>query len=133
MADDAKTLADLKKIRSEMGYDSWGESWDGTMADAIALIKRQAADNARLVAEIERLTPKEMTLNEVARVLTVHRHRDLTWRAYGSGVEGTNKFVLVNFNGLEARAIANEYARRDAGPIAAPLEPDATASRKESE
>jgi hypothetical protein len=56
MGDVEKVLADLQRVKANMGYDSWGEDWDGIMAAGIALIKKQAAALVDKDAEVERLS-----------------------------------------------------------------------------
>jgi hypothetical protein len=94
--------------------------------------ERLAADVAALKAEVERLTPREMTNAEVCEVLNKHRYLadrrvgyDLTWKIdvrgrFANGTLDGNGYashaadVLLDW---EARYIAQGLLR-DAGPTA---------------
>ena len=72
-----------------------------------------AEENQRLAAEVERMRPREMTLEEIADVLNKHRFRGQNWLVLDDkGVVGERKGLLT----FEATAVAEKLLReKEAG------------------
>jgi hypothetical protein len=79
---DADTLEYMKAYRDELA----GNGALIIVGQAITLIERLTAENARLAAEVERLQPKPMTLEEMADLFNEHKidlSTDWEARLYG--------------------------------------------------
>lgn len=104
----------------DLDYDGWCVDCDddhGVIQDdedwlctecLLVRYHKLAEENQRLAAEVERLRPREMTLEEIADVLNKHRFRGQNWLVLDDkGVVGERKGLLT----FEATAIAEKLLR----------------------
>jgi hypothetical protein len=104
-------LRNVGKLVGGMGFRVAAE----LIAHAIAFIHRQAAENAALKAEVERLTPRDMTLKEIAAVFNEHLIHDRDdWDA-----DDCTVFRRHGDDRIEAgdATLMAQGLLRDAGPI----------------
>lgn len=91
------------------------------VSTAIGLICGFDAERERLLAEIERLTPKPMTLEDVAKVLNENEHSSFTRWTPEPYYAKAGESLFRAENGLwtlrefEARAVAEKYEREKGG------------------
>jgi hypothetical protein len=101
--DEAKAAIDgLLDLQGQLHNGDEAIGFNDKIDAAIGLIHR-------LAAEVERLRPREMTLNEAASVLTQHGHRRCEWIANAVQVVAIGCHSILNE--IEAIAVAEKLLR----------------------
>lgn len=111
--DDAKMVEELREMASRPFAE---HNW--TLNVGLALIGRLQAENARLAAEVERLTPREMTNDEIVATLNKHKARGASFWEYRNNHDGPAFLFMasewddvVAYSLDEARYVAQSLER----------------------